>query len=182
MEWIFILPRAPHFGGLWEAAVKAAKHRLVRGAGNANLTHDELNTHIVDVEALRNSRPLAVEGNNPNDGEPLTPGRLLLSQALTMQPREHAQHGKQSVFKAMAAAVGAEAAVLLQLVQGLSAQPPAAITMDNRDQQLSGGSRGADSRRQHTAPEMESRARLPSHRRRRPQGPSGRGANRNRHR
>lgn len=90
VEWIFIPPRAPNFGGLWEAAVKAAKHQLVRGAGIANLTHDQLNIHLVDVEALLNSRPLAVEGSNPNDGEPLTPGHLLLGQALTMQPREYA--------------------------------------------------------------------------------------------
>lgn len=69
---------------------KAAKHRLVRGAGNANLTRDELNTHLADVEAPLNSRPLAAKSSNPNDGEPLTPGHLLLGQALTMQPREYA--------------------------------------------------------------------------------------------
>lgn len=89
------------------------------------------------------------------------------------------QHGKQSVFKAVAAAVGAQVAVL---AQGLSAQPPAAITMDNRGQQLRGGSHGADSRRQHTGPEMASRAHHPSHRGRRPQVASRRCAYRNRHR
>ncbi|XP_033249809.1 uncharacterized protein LOC117189031 isoform X2 [Drosophila miranda] len=53
VEWCFIPPRAPHFGGLWEAAVKSAKQRLVRGVGNAKLTADELCTHL--VEALLNS-------------------------------------------------------------------------------------------------------------------------------
>ncbi|KAH8306790.1 hypothetical protein KR018_002185, partial [Drosophila ironensis] len=70
--WEFIPPRAPHFGGLWEAAVKAAQHRLVRGAGCANLTHDELAMHLVDVEAILNSRPLVAGGEDPSDGEVLT--------------------------------------------------------------------------------------------------------------
>ncbi|XP_070144860.1 uncharacterized protein [Drosophila kikkawai] len=88
VEWYFIPPRSPHFGGLWEAAVKSAKHRLLRGVGNAKLTADELSTHLVEVEALLNSRPIASPGNDPNDGEALTPGHLLIGQALLSLPQE----------------------------------------------------------------------------------------------
>ena len=33
IEWSFIPPRAPHFGGLWEANVKSVKHHLRRVLG-----------------------------------------------------------------------------------------------------------------------------------------------------
>ncbi|XP_033250943.1 uncharacterized protein LOC117189970 [Drosophila miranda] len=88
VEWCFIPPRALHFGGLWEAAVKSAKQRLVRGVGSAKLTADELCTHLVEVEALLNSRPIASPGNDPSDGEALTPGHLLIGQPLLSLPPE----------------------------------------------------------------------------------------------
>ncbi|XP_053968855.1 uncharacterized protein LOC128870279 [Anastrepha ludens] len=65
----FIPPRAPHFGGLWEAAVKSAKHLLVRAVGNALLTAEETATLLVEVEAVLNSRPVAPLSNDPNDGK-----------------------------------------------------------------------------------------------------------------
>nr|XP_041630847.1 uncharacterized protein LOC121502101 [Drosophila kikkawai] len=73
---------------LWEAAVKSAKHRLLRGVGHAKLTADEWSTHLVEVEALLNSRPIASPGNDLNDGEVLTPGHLLIGQALLSLPHE----------------------------------------------------------------------------------------------
>ncbi|XP_043062730.1 uncharacterized protein LOC122319470 [Drosophila yakuba] len=93
VEWCFIPPRSPHFGGLWEAAVKSAKTRLLRGVGNAKLTADELSTHLVEVDALLNSRPIASPGNDPNDGEALTPGHLLMGQPLITLPQESGTGG-----------------------------------------------------------------------------------------
>ncbi|XP_029176639.1 uncharacterized protein LOC114944769 [Nylanderia fulva] len=52
VRWVFNPPSAPHFGGLWEAAVKAVKHHLRRTIGEAKLTFEELSTLLAEVEAL----------------------------------------------------------------------------------------------------------------------------------
>lgn len=38
ISWQFIPPKAPHFGGLWEAAVKSVKFHLVRVLNESYLT------------------------------------------------------------------------------------------------------------------------------------------------
>ncbi|KAL7726015.1 hypothetical protein ACLKA6_005762 [Drosophila palustris] len=85
-EFAFIPPRAPHFGGLWEAAVKAAKHNLLRAIGGVILATDELQTVVVEVEAVLNSRPIVADSTNPNDVEAITPAHLLVGRTLATLP------------------------------------------------------------------------------------------------
>ena len=87
VTWDVIPVRAPHFGGLWEAAVKAAKYHLKRLVGNQKLKYDELETIIISVEACLNSRPLGAMASHPIDGVcPLTPGHFLVGRALKSYP------------------------------------------------------------------------------------------------
>ena len=83
MIWHNIPDRAPPFGGLWEAAVKSAKHHLKRVVGDQALTFEEMLTVTCQVEACLNSRPLGVQHSLSPDGiMPLTPAHFLTGDAM----------------------------------------------------------------------------------------------------
>ena len=84
----FIPPRAPHFGGLWEAAVKSAKGHLNRSFINTRFTYEELSTALIGIEAILNSRPLNASSTDPNDLQPLTPAHFLVGSSLKALPEQ----------------------------------------------------------------------------------------------
>lgn len=86
IEWCFTPEHAPHFGGLWEAAVKSLKHHFRRIVGSVKLTFEELTTVSTQIEACLNSRPLTPLPH-PEDGtEVLTPGHFLVGAPLEALP------------------------------------------------------------------------------------------------
>ncbi|XP_034944514.1 uncharacterized protein [Chelonus insularis] len=87
IEWKFIPPRAPHFGGIWGNGVKAAKTHLTRVLHDTHLTYEQLYTIMVEVEACLNSRSLTPISSDPNDESPSTPGHFLIGTSLTVMPQ-----------------------------------------------------------------------------------------------
>lgn len=80
VKWHFNPPLAPHFGGVHEIMIKAAKRAIYAVIGSADVTDEELMTAFAGAEALINSRPLTYQSANPNDDVPLTPNHFLHGQ------------------------------------------------------------------------------------------------------
>ncbi|GFW88953.1 DUF5641 domain-containing protein [Trichonephila clavipes] len=83
IDWNFIPPRSPNFGGLWESGVKSFKTHLKCVAGNSNLTLEEFITLLAEIEAVLNSRPLSSLSSDFDDFETLSPGHFLIGRPVT---------------------------------------------------------------------------------------------------
>lgn len=87
-KWKFITPLAPHHGGIYEAAVKSAKHHLIRVIGTQTLTFEEYGTILSQVEAILNSRPMGPLTDEPTDTSALTPGHFIIGEPFIGLPDE----------------------------------------------------------------------------------------------
>lgn len=94
INFSFIPAYTPHFGGLWESAVKSVKHHLRRILGLAHLTYEEMSTCLIQIEAILNSRPITPLSSDPSDLTPLTPAHFLLGRSLVFVPHPQVSNEK----------------------------------------------------------------------------------------
>ncbi|GFV80060.1 hypothetical protein TNCV_4654771 [Trichonephila clavipes] len=59
IDWHFIPPSSPHFGGIWESGIQSVKSHPKRVLGETILTFEGLTTLLTQIEGLLNSRPLS---------------------------------------------------------------------------------------------------------------------------
>lgn len=86
IEWSFIPPRSPHFGGIWEAGVKSVKSHLKLVLAEHRLTFEALSTVLAQVEAILNSRPLTPASDDPNDLNAITPAHFIIGREFQAIP------------------------------------------------------------------------------------------------
>uniref|UniRef100_A0A182X1M9 Integrase catalytic domain-containing protein n=1 Tax=Anopheles quadriannulatus TaxID=34691 RepID=A0A182X1M9_ANOQN len=89
ITWSFIPPRSPNFGGLWEAAVKAAKRTMRKVLGDRQLSFGDFVTVLTQIEAQLNSRPLTPLSEDPRELVVLNPGHFLIGISLLALPDQN---------------------------------------------------------------------------------------------
>ena len=99
IQWKHIPEHAPHFGGIWEAAVKSMKIHLRKVVGEAKLNFEELTTVLTQVEACLNSRPLTPLPDSDDGIEALTPGHFLIGCPLEALPDPSSSYQRPSLLR-----------------------------------------------------------------------------------
>ena len=82
IQWIFNPPLSPHFGGVFEVMIKAAKKAMDVIIRRASLHDEELMSVFIEIEGIMNSRPICAISKDIKDETVLTPNHFLLGHAI----------------------------------------------------------------------------------------------------
>ena len=84
------MPASPWWGGFYERLVRSVKLPLKKVLGKSKLTYEEMETALIEVEGIINSRPLTYISDD-DVSPPLTPNHLLAGRNLGLKPNEVVQ-------------------------------------------------------------------------------------------
>ncbi len=77
LQWDFIPPGTPHYGGIWERVVALFKKHLASITSGHVLHYDVFQTAVIEVEGILNRRPLTPMSDDPSDTSALRPVNIL---------------------------------------------------------------------------------------------------------
>jgi hypothetical protein len=87
ISWQFIGPKARWWGGYWERMVKMVKQAFKKTLGRSTLSYDEMNTVLVEVERVINSRPITyIYDDREAISYALTPSHLINGRSISTIP------------------------------------------------------------------------------------------------
>lgn len=90
IAWSFIPPRAPHFGGSWEAVIKITKRHFYAIIRGRILTYEEYAILLAEIEAILNSPlPLTPLSSDSIDLSVFTPSHFLIGDSLILSARKY---------------------------------------------------------------------------------------------
>ena len=86
IQWDFYCERAPWHGGFIERVVGLFKSVTKKIIGSTKMSYVEFATVLIEAEGIVNSRPITYNYNSVDEGEPLTPSKILYGYNLTDIP------------------------------------------------------------------------------------------------
>ncbi|KAK7880057.1 hypothetical protein WMY93_033275 [Mugilogobius chulae] len=78
IKFRFNPPNAPHFGGSWEREIRSIKSALKSTLGSQVVSSEILQTVLIEIEGVLNSKPLGYVSSDLADPVPITPNLLLM--------------------------------------------------------------------------------------------------------
>ncbi|KXJ71674.1 hypothetical protein RP20_CCG019934 [Aedes albopictus] len=85
-EWSFIPPASPHMGGAWERLIRSVKSNLRKLQWRRLPTDEVLNSTLIEIESVVNSRPLTEIPIEDDESPVLTPNHFLLGTSNGLKP------------------------------------------------------------------------------------------------
>ena len=85
VRWQFNIEQVPWWGGMFECMISSTKRCLRKMIGQSKLSYDELNTMVIEVESIINSRPISYLSTS-NIEERLTPSHLMIGRCIINLP------------------------------------------------------------------------------------------------
>ena len=86
INWSFNCPKASWWGGVFERTIGLVKERLNLGLRSSKLSFIGLQTVLIEVEAIVNSRPISCLRTDPDAPTAITPGHLMTGRMLMVIP------------------------------------------------------------------------------------------------